>query len=499
VLAVCLVPLVLPVGQVGIHGSPLELIKLACLAAIGLLWWRQLYLGGPLWTLSPMLLGAAAVVLAALLATVTAGVPGAALRLDTGYLLGLLLAVTVPAALPDAAALRLVMITTALAGGIACTYALFSAGPPQEHYGGTVVTDRATGMFGQPNELGSFAAIIAMLGLAGALALPRRHLLRWPLLAGVGAAVAALAVSLSRGGWIGGILGLVVLIALVRPATRRRILTGIATVGVAALAGLAAAPAGSTLGILRDRAASLFNGDKNPYDDRPAIWREARRMVSAHPLLGVGPGGYPHAAGAGLSELHAARPDHAHSLLLTIAAEQGSLGVAALGVTVLIAVAAVVGAARRLAAPAARAGRSVPAGRGAGEQELLAGTAAALATVLGQGLFDYPLRNPVLETLTWLLLGMLAAACTNAYRDAPVGIGDRLRAGAVARPGAAGALAPVPGAAPVPAGAPAPTAVPALPAATVSVELPGSTPATAFTAASAASAGLGVRLAWRRP
>jgi hypothetical protein len=36
--------------------------------------------------------------------------------------------------------------------------------------------------------------------------------------------------------------------------------------------------------------------------------------------------------------------------------------------------------------------------------------AAALAAVLVQGLFDYPLRNAVLAMLTWLLVGLLTAA-----------------------------------------------------------------------------------------
>jgi hypothetical protein len=57
------------------------------------------------------------------------------------------------------------------------------------------------------------------------------------------------------------------------------------------------------------------------------------------------------------------------------------------------------------------------AGRGTGERELLAGTAAALAVVLGQGLLDYPLRNPVLATMVWLLVGLLAAAVSG--RDRP--------------------------------------------------------------------------------
>jgi hypothetical protein len=93
-----------------------------------------------------------------------------------------------------------------------------------------------------------------------------------------------------------------------------------------------------------------------------------------------------------------------------LTAEQGVLGLVALGIAVSVAVLAVVRTLRwHHARPAA--------GRGTGERELLAGTAAALAVVLGQGLLDYPLRNPVLATTVWLLVGLLAAAVSG--RDRP--------------------------------------------------------------------------------
>jgi hypothetical protein len=47
--------------------------------------------------------------------------------------------------------------------------------------------------------------------------------------------------------------------------------------------------------------------------------------------------------------------------------------------------------------------------RGIGDHELLAGAVTALAVVLGQRLLDYPLRNPVIATTVWLLVGLLAA------------------------------------------------------------------------------------------
>src|SRR5205823_2341949 len=136
-------------------------------------------------------------------------------------------------------------------------------------------------------------------------------------------------------------------------------------------------------------------GQRGPYDDRSAIWRDALRQWEAHPLLGTGPGGFKAIAAQGAGPLAAVRPDHAHDLVLTVAAEQGLLGLTALAAVLLVGGLAVL-----------RAGQC---DGGAGEQEMLAGAAAALVTVLGQGLVDYPLRNPVLVAVTWLLVGVLAA------------------------------------------------------------------------------------------
>jgi hypothetical protein len=47
---------------------------------------------------------------------------------------------------------------------------------------------------------------------------------------------------------------------------------------------------------------------------------------------------------------------------------------------------------------------------GHSERATLASVAAALAVVFGEGLLDYPLRNAVLASTVWLLVGLLAAA-----------------------------------------------------------------------------------------
>jgi O-antigen ligase len=86
------------------------------------------------------------------------------------------------------------------------------------------------------------------------------------------------------------------------------------------------------------------------------------RQLDGSPVLGVGSGGYPDRA-AGTPTLRQAAPLHAHSLVLTVGAEQGLIGVAAL----LGVIAAGVGAVLRARRAVARRH-----GGGAGE-EILAG------------------------------------------------------------------------------------------------------------------------------
>jgi O-antigen ligase len=419
-VAICLVPLSLPVGQLAVPGVPLPVIRLATLAAAGLCglcWLRSLGVapgrpGRPAGPPSALLLAAGVAVLAALVSTLAAVDPVAAVRLDLGYLFGLGLAAAVLATCRQPQALRLVGLAVCAGGAATCAAALATAPAPEEHYGGSLVQNRATGMFGQPNELGSFAAAVAVLALAVLLSLPRRHPLR--LLAGAAAGLGflALAASLSRGAWIGSGLGLLALLALVRPAVRRRVLGTLGAGTLVLLAVAAAAPAGPVLPVLADRAASLVTGQRNPYDDRPAIWQEAVRQLAARPLLGGGPGGYPVLARRDGRELAGTRPDHAHSLALTVGAEQGLLGLAAVTAAVAVGAVGAVRAARRYR----QRGGAGGGGGGGGAAGPPAppprppAPAAALCTVLGQGLVDYPVRNPVLETLGWLLVGLLAAA-----------------------------------------------------------------------------------------
>lgn len=407
VLALCLVPLSFPLQQLSLPGLPGGPVQLATLAAVSLVALHQRARRRPLLPRSAILFAASLVVLSALVSSMVAVDPAAALRLDAGYLLGLALAAAVVVACPDRRSAQLLVACVCAAGVLVCAAGLTTVSQLRVHHGGGVVDHRATGLFGQPNELGAFAAVLVVLGTGLLFSAPGR-LIR-PL-AGVSVLVAsaALVASLSRGAWVGLALGLAVLVALV-PAVRRPVVLGLLAVVVCAVSARVALPEQPMASVVADRVFSLTAGSANPYDHRPAIWAEAWRQVQQRPVLGAGPGGYPVLAARRPSQVTTVAPYHAHGLVLTLAAEQGVIGVLALAAAVgagVVAVGRTVRGERTWRTPD-RLGTH----RSDGTRELLAGTAAGMTVVLGQGLLDYLLRNPVLVTVLWLLVGLLATLC----------------------------------------------------------------------------------------
>src|SRR5205807_4449113 len=81
------------------------------------------------------------------------------------------------------------------------------------HYERQPWTDRAYGFFFQPNNWGGYSAIVSIMLLAvGLRSEPRRTKIICYLLAGLG--FIGLASSGSRGAWLGGLAGLVLLLVL---------------------------------------------------------------------------------------------------------------------------------------------------------------------------------------------------------------------------------------------------------------------------------------------
>ena len=140
---------------------------------------------------------------------------------------------------------------------------------------------------------------------------------------------------------------------------------------------------------------SITTPAANPYDDRPAIYREAVHVIETHALLGVGPENFVVAATKATSDTQTVAPLHAHNFLLTVAAEIG-VPAALLLIGLTLSVGWRIKSARRLPDLSDRA--------------LAVGLGAALVVLVGQGLVDFTLRNPVVFTFVWSVLGMTLVA-----------------------------------------------------------------------------------------
>jgi O-antigen ligase len=206
-------------------------------------------------------------------------------------------------------------------------------------------------------------------------------------LAGVGA-------SFSRGTWLGALAALLTVAAL-SPRLRAwaALLIGLIPVGLLLGAALGARPFPTIVA----RFVSLIAGGANPADDRPILYAQALRVFAAHPVLGIGPGGFLATNHDAESILIRRTYLHGHSVLLTIAAEVGLIGAfALLAFTIALALSTLAARSRLLAA-----GDSAANAR-------LAVLAAGLVGVAVHGLVDVVYMNPLLIPLAWLLTGLVA-------------------------------------------------------------------------------------------
>ena len=199
---------------------------------------------------------------------------------------------------------------------------------------------RAYGTIGQPN---SFAGYLNMAWpLLAGLTLwgwqERTWWRWWPTLVLL-VVVSALALTFSRGGWLGAVAGALVLLWGVGGRWRMGVLVVVAG-AVLVLAGgwrLIPAPLGPRLGsasqivtapaLLRDEAQQ--RPDVYAAVERAAQFRAGWLMWQAHPLTGVGAGNYSNAyLDVAYNGWWISR-GHAHNAYMQIAAEQGLFGLAA--------------------------------------------------------------------------------------------------------------------------------------------------------------------------
>jgi putative inorganic carbon (HCO3(-)) transporter len=393
VLAPVLVLAAMALGDVDLPGPlPLQLLDATVLTVVGVVVLARVADGLPPFPWVRQAGWAVALVSGALLSTAVAVDRGAAVKQVGILCVGLLLALTVLAVVERVDHLRALQAAIVAIGGGICAAALPSAGELQSVYAGAVVDNRATSVFGDPNELGAFAAVVLVLACGFGLAATRRA---ERLLAGAGGALglAALLLSLSRGAWFGAVVGVAAL-AVLLPEARRNIGRLVVAAAVVAAVLLGVAP-GSPGEVAEERLSTLTNPGANPDELRPRAWHLAADLFASHPVLGIGPGGFTEAAGlAGRGEVTGAA--HAHNLLFTVGAEGGLLGVA-----LLLGLAGALGTAtwRQVRSP------EIPSG----DRALLAAPAAALLVFVGQGAVDFTFRNASLLLLAWMLAGLLLA------------------------------------------------------------------------------------------
>jgi O-antigen ligase len=398
--------LVLPVGVAAVPGAPgdVKIVHLVAAAFATAVVVQRLGTGyAPLGWATPggWLLGIGALALAA---TPRALDVPTAIKQDVTLAIGVALALAIPGSCRDLKELRPVIRVLLVVGAGTCATSFGSASQLQASYHGALVNNRAVGVFHQPNELGTFSGMLLMVAIG--VFFGSRSLLERVLAAvSAVAAVIALALTFSRGAWIGAVLGAAFIVWLLPPARRAVILVGIPL--LALMAGLGAfKQTPPQVQILTERVQSITTPAANPYDDRPAIYREAIHIIETHPFLGVGPENFVVAATKSASDTQTVAPLHAHNFLMTVAAEMG-IPAALLLVGMTLSVGRRI---RRASVLVSSYDRSLAVGLGA-----------ALVVLVGQGLVDFTMRNPTIFTFVWAMLGMALIAVRAVERSVGAG------------------------------------------------------------------------------
>lgn len=248
---------------------------------------------------------------------------------------------------------------------------------------------RVSGAMGLYMTYAGVLMIAGLVTLARAIGAPsaRERRLCWAALPLV---LAALALTQTRGAWLGFGAGALLLVLAWRPKA-------LLLLPLLLAIGYVAAPSA-----VKQRAHSLFDRQDATANDRLFLWRAGLSMVEAHPLLGVGPRNT-RAAFAEHRHPDDPRPadqgpGHLHSSPVQIAAETGLVGLALWLALWARTLARVLGLRRRLL-PGQRAARVA-----------VDSSLAALAGFLVMGLFEHNWADSEVATLALFTLGLAFAA-----------------------------------------------------------------------------------------
>lgn len=387
----------MPWGFTHIHGVPLQLLEVVVAAVAVLVVLRRIGLGQP-----PLAWSAPLAWYLALLLWVLIDLPSAVDNQlavsQTGQLIGgLLFIATVLAAITTARDVRRLMTVFVGVSAILAVTSLSTGEALQARFGGGLITGRASGIFTEPNQLGAMCSMAALVAIGLTLAARKPSVKLLGVVATL-AIISGLLLSLSRGAWIGFILGIIVLLFMLPRARRALVALAIPLIALAAALG-AFAPGNPAVSVITERLGTTVTGNvSNPYDERPAIWKEALREIRESPVTGEGPGGFPVAASLSGSQAQTVAPDHAHNILLTWAAESG-----------IPAALLLIGFAAHVLARTHSVSSKLRSGRLDHDRATLSGLAAAAASIVGQGSVDYVLRGPVVFYAAMAVIGALLA------------------------------------------------------------------------------------------
>lgn len=282
------------------------------------------------------------------------------------------------------------LLALAVAGGVVGIVAITGAGQQEALAGGAIVTGRAQAGFQHPNVL----AFFIVLTLPGALVLAARGPVWRRSLAGAAAslALAGLVLTLTRGAILGAALSLLVLLWW---APFRRF-SGVLLVGLALFSAFnfQRLTQSQEFAVVSKRLETVTNFGSTS-GSRLTIWKVVPDMVADHPFLGVGMGNFsvasPH---YGLRDIKGTAFDHAHNVVLTMAAELGLIGLALfMFLTYLVARTAV------------RALRN----RGSPDFPLALACSSALLGIAGSSISDVPYRTNAITGVLMLHIGALVA------------------------------------------------------------------------------------------
>lgn len=188
---------------------------------------------------------------------------------------------------------------------------------------------RASGFYGYPNHLALFLEVCVFMGLS--LAFWSRWRPWVKLLAGYGALICVLGLLLtgSRGGYLGGIAGLIVFgllsLRLVGDFFRNRALV-LLIAGIVLFGGLAFGVQHfiSKSAMLQERVAQNVTSN----DTRLQIWKTGWQQFKLQPIAGTGSGTFRYYARQFSPQNLTSDPIHAHNEYIEVLAEYGILGIA---------------------------------------------------------------------------------------------------------------------------------------------------------------------------